>query len=87
MKYTHICTALAFSSIMMFSCSKKEVAPPPPLLPVPTEAQLAWHEMEMNAFIHYTTNTFTGLEWGYGDESPEIFNPSAQDTDQWVSTL
>lgn len=60
---------------------------PAPLHPVPTEAQLKWHEMEMNAFIHFTTNTYTGKEWGYGDESPSIFNPSALNTKQWASIL
>jgi alpha-L-fucosidase len=43
--------------------------------------------MEMNAFIHFTTNTFTGKEWGYGDESAEIFNPTDLDVDQWMQTL
>ena len=86
MKYTRICNVLAIG-ILLLSCSKKEITPPAPVLPVPTEAQLKWHEMEMNAFIHYTANTFTGLEWGYGDESPAIFNPSAKNTDQWISTL
>lgn len=27
-----------------------------------------WHEMEMNASVHFTTNPFTNKEWGYGDE-------------------
>ncbi len=67
-------------------------APPPPDAPapfgaVPSEAQLEWQQMETNAFLHFTTNTFTGKEWGYGDESPEIFNPSELDVDQWISTL
>jgi len=60
---------------------------PKPVLPVPSAAQLQWHEMEMNAFIHFTTNTFTDKEWGYGDESPSIFNPTRLNTSQWAKVL
>ena len=73
--------------ITAISCTKKEVAPPEALFPVPNAAQLRWHEMEQNAFIHFTTNTFTGLEWGNGDESPSIFNPTSLDAEQWITTL
>lgn len=58
-----------------------------PLKPVPSPAQLAWHDMEMYAFIHFTINTFTGKEWGYGDEKPELFNPSDFNADEIVKTL
>ena len=78
---------LLFCLALITSCSEKHVPPPEPLLPLPSAAQLQWHEMEMNAFIHFTTNTFTDLEWGFGDEDPRIFNPSAFDADQWISTL
>jgi alpha-L-fucosidase len=64
-----------------------QVKPPAPLPPLPTKAQLAWHDMELNAFIHFTTNTFTGLEWGYGNESESVFNPDSLDANQWVSVL
>lgn len=73
--------------LLLAGCSEKQVPAPEAVLPVPSPAQMQWHEMEMNAFIHFTTNTFTGLEWGYGDENPAIFNPSDFNADQWISTL
>ncbi|HEU5148198.1 MAG TPA: alpha-L-fucosidase [Chryseosolibacter sp.] len=78
---------LAFLCLVVAGCSEKQVSPPEPVLPVPSAAQMEWHEMELNAFIHFTTNTFTGKEWGFGDESPSIFNPSDFNADQWISTL
>ncbi|MBY0435943.1 MAG: alpha-L-fucosidase, partial [Cyclobacteriaceae bacterium] len=79
--------AIVCGLLLLAACSKKEVQPPAPFGPVPTAAQLAWHEMEMNAFIHFTINTFTGREWGMGSESPKLFNPSQLDASQWVSVL
>ena len=72
---------------VLVSCSSKKILPPAARLPIPSESQLAWHEMEMNAFVHFTTNTFTDKEWGYGDELPAIFNPSELNAEQWVSTF
>lgn len=85
--YNTICF-MAIAAILLVSCQQNPaVEPPKPLLPVPSKAQLAWHEMEMNAFIHFTTNTFTNLEWGYGDEAEIVFNPTALDVDQWITTF
>ncbi|HEY9006209.1 MAG TPA: alpha-L-fucosidase [Ohtaekwangia sp.] len=77
----------ALAAFTVLSCAKKEVTPPQAVMPVPSEAQLAWHEMEQNAFVHFTTNTFTDKEWGYGDEQPSVFNPTELNTDQWISAL
>ncbi len=78
---------LLVAAILMAACSKKEVTVPEPVLPLPNQNQLTWHHMEMNAFVHFTTNTFTGKEWGFGDEQPSVFNPTSVDADQWVSTF
>lgn len=64
--------------------SSGEAAPPAPYGPVPTENQIKWQDMEQYAFIHYSLNTYTDQEWGFGNEDPRLFNPSDLDVKQWV---
>ena len=40
--------------------------------------------MEINMFCHFGPNTFTGAEWGSGQEAEEVFAPTAMDCRQWV---
>jgi alpha-L-fucosidase len=40
--------------------------------------------MEYYMFVHFTVNTFIDKEWGYGDESESVFNPSELDCRQWA---
>jgi alpha-L-fucosidase len=40
--------------------------------------------MEYYMFVHFTVNTFTDKEWGYGDEKESVFNPSELDCWQWA---
>ncbi|MBC6997273.1 alpha-L-fucosidase [Cytophaga sp. FL35] len=67
---------------LLFSC--KTVEPPKPVGPLPSERQLAWHDLEYYAFVHFNMNTFTDMEWGLGGESPETFNPTELDVRQWA---
>ncbi|TWD79297.1 alpha-L-fucosidase [Kribbella amoyensis] len=53
----------------------------------PDQRQVEWQRMEQTAFLHFGVNTFTGLEWGHGDEDPNLFQPTGLDTDQWARTL
>jgi alpha-L-fucosidase len=66
-------------------CSSFSQVPDIPANPViPSKAQIAWQEMEIIGFTHFTMNTFTDKEWGEGSEKEELFNPSELDCGQWV---
>lgn len=86
MKRVFYTISILLSSAVLLAQSSK-ILPPKAVLPIPSPAQMKWHEMEMNAFIHFTTNTFTDKEWGYGDESEKVFNPTSLDANQWARTL
>lgn len=78
------CPALYF--MIVNGCSVARQAPTP-YGAVPSERQLAHEQREMYAFLHFNMNTFTDKEWGYGDESPALFNPTDFDADQIAGTL
>jgi alpha-L-fucosidase len=63
---------------------RAQVEAPSPVGAVPSARQLAWHEMQFYGFLHFTVNTFTDKEWGYGDEDESVFAPSALDARQWA---
>ncbi len=64
-----------------------EVPPPTPISPLPSGRQLAWHELESYAFVHFNMNTFTDEEWGHGTESPNTFAPTELDCHQWARVV
>ena len=83
MKKTHYLLLLNLIWPLLFGCTNKQAEAPKPYGPLPSEAQLKWQELEFYAFIHFSMNTFTDMEWGFGDKDPQLFNPEKLDTRQW----
>ena len=71
---------LAVTALITASCADA----PEPYGAIPSEHQLAWHKLERYVFIHFTVNTFTGREWGFGSEPESTYNPTNLDPAQWV---
>ena len=79
-------TIVLLGMLISINAVSQKVNPPAPYGALPSERQMAWHEMEFYGFIHYTVNAFTDKEWGYGDEDPSIFAPTQLDVNQWAKT-
>ncbi len=81
----HLLLTALFASVGCGSLCAAE--PPAPHGAVPTDAQVKWLRMEWYAFVHFGLNTYTDREWGYGDESPTLFNPTRFDANAIVRTF
>lgn len=77
---------LSVFTLLLASCAR-QVTAPAPMSVVPTERQIEWFDTEYYGFIHFGPNTFTGNEWGHGDEDPNVFDPQELDTDQWARVM
>ena len=53
----------------------------------PSRIQLDWYAHRAYAFIHFGINTFTGREWGTGEEDESLFAPRALDCRQWARVI
>jgi alpha-L-fucosidase len=69
--------------ILLFGCTRQDS--PQAFGPVPSPQQLEWQKMEYYMFVHFGPNTFTNVEWGSGEENPQVFNPTALDCRQWAA--
>ena len=80
MKIQHIITAL-----LALASTVGAANPPAPYGAVPTEQQIQWQRMEWYAFVHFGITTYLDYkQWGYGDEDPNLFNPTDFDADKIV---
>ncbi len=70
-------------SIFSIGITKAQVKTPTPCGPVPSENQMGWQEIGYYAFVHFSLNTYTNQEWGYGNEDIKQFNPEKLDPRQW----
>lgn len=71
---------LIFSGVIVYG----QVNAPKPYGPLPSANQLRWQQMEYYAFVHFSVNTYTDMSWGFGNEDPNIFNPTQLDCMQWA---
>lgn len=50
----------------------------------PSPQQVEWQDLEFGVLIHFGTNTYLDREWGDGTASPQVFNPTQLDAEQWL---
>src|SRR5512133_269505 len=80
----YVASVLAVATLLPLVASADA---PKPFGAVPNARQIEWFHRERQVFLHFGVNTFTGKEWGTGDENPSVFNPGALDCGQWARTI
>ena len=50
----------------------------------PSPQQVEWQDLEFGVLIHFGTNTYLDREWGDGTASPQAFDPTQLDPEQWL---
>lgn len=50
----------------------------------PAPQQVEWQDLEFGVLIHFGTNTYLDREWGDGTASPQVFNPTQLNAEQWL---
>lgn len=80
-----VVAGLATPALARAATAATRTPAPKPFGATPSPRQWKWHQREQYAFIHFSVNTFTDKEWGYGDESPKTFNPTDFSADQIVA--
>jgi alpha-L-fucosidase len=78
-----LCISVFLTGIFISSTIQAQTAPTPMSL-TPNSRQIEWFHREQQAFIHFNMNTFTDKEWGNGNESENLFNPTNLDCGQWM---
>src|SRR5882724_5345502 len=53
----------------------------------PSPQQGEWQDLEFGVLIHFGLNTFQDREWGDGTASPELFDPSEFEPQQWMRAI
>src|SRR6266446_2679729 len=49
------------------------------------ELQQRFVDLRFGMFLHFNMATFQDREWGDATSSPDLFHPTALDTDQWAT--
>lgn len=79
-------TLIAISSVMGLMLAGAETPEPKPYGPLPSKAQLAWHEIETYSLPCFSMPTFKNVEWAYGDDPASTFDPTDFNAEQIVQS-
>ncbi|MCX5691522.1 MAG: alpha-L-fucosidase, partial [Planctomycetota bacterium] len=85
-----LAAAVCAAATALPAAAQQSVTTPAPAsstasLPLPTAAQIAWHQLEFGMFIHIAPQTWQGRETDDLSTPLSAMNPEKLDTDAWVS--